>query len=218
MKRAVFILVVIVGCSLLSLFLGHDRLHAGKKPRPTLVKQPPKTAEIADLKIPTPKQACPNWAWATAVELMLEKQNVVDYKQTYWILKSAAGELCIETPIDLDQLKHWVDGDYKLMDGSDVHFEGTVVSGPPQDVGYLIRLLQEGRPALVLWRGRPLILQSVEYDEYIYPNNQRMYEARKLTMLDPLAKDPIVFDKTKDDPADLGGVFEVRVGPIEHWR
>ena len=193
-------------------------LWAGKKARPSLVKLPPKTAEIADLKVPAPKQACPNWAWAAVVELMLEKQKVVDYRQTYWILKSAAGELCIETPVDLDQLKHWVDGDYKLMDGNDVHFEGTVVAGPPQDVGYLIHLLQDGVPPLVLWRGRPCVLQSVEYDEYIYPNNQRMYEARKLTLIDPLSKDPVVFDKTKDDLSDLGGVLAVKVGPIEHWR
>ncbi len=194
-------------------------LWAGKKPVvPTLAKLPPKTAEIADLKVPAPKQACPNWAWAAAVELMLEKQKVVDYKQTYWILKSAAGELCIETPVDLDQLKHWVDGDYKLMDGNDVHFEGTVVAGPPQVVGYLIGLLHDGVPPLVLWRGRPCVLQSLEYDEYIYPNNQRMYEARKLTLIDPLAKDPVVFDKLKDNLSDLGGVFGVKVGPIEHWR
>src|SRR3954454_17997183 len=92
----------------------------GKKLHPTLVKQPPKTAEIPELKVPKPKQACPNWAWAAAVELMLEKQNVVDYKQTCWILKSAAGELCIESPIDLTQLKQWGDGDYVLMDGNHV--------------------------------------------------------------------------------------------------
>jgi hypothetical protein len=191
---------------------------AGKKPLPTLVKQDPKTVEIAALEVPKPRQACPNWAWASVVELMLEKQDVVDYKQTYWILKSAAGELCIESAIDLDQLKHWIDGDYKLADGSDVHLETTVTSGAPQDVGYLIRLLQEGHPVLVLWRGRPLVLQAVEYDEYIYPNAQRMFEARKLTMMDPLAKEPVVFDKTKNDAAEIGGVLDVKVGPVEHWR
>jgi len=208
MRRAVILLLVFSALPLL----------AGKKPRPTLVKQDPKTVEISGLEVPKPKQACPNWAWASAVELMLEKQDIVDYKQAYWILKSAGGELCIESAIDLDQLKHWVDGDYKLMDGNDVHFEAILTPGAPQDVGYLIRLLQEGHPAMVLWRGRPYVLKAVEYDEYIYPNNQRMFEARKLTMIDPLGKDPIIFDKTKDDPAELGGILEVKVGPIEHWR
>jgi len=200
------------------LFLFTVPLWGGKKPRPTLVREDPKTVEIAGLTVPKPKQACPNWAWASAVELILEKQDVVDYKQTYWIMKSAGGELCIESAVDLDQLKRWIDGDYKLPDGSDVHFETTVTPGAPQDVGYLIRLLQEGHPAMVLWQGRPLVLQAVEYDEYIYPNAQRMFEARKLTMIDPLAKDPVVFDKTKDDPKDMGGVLEVKVGPVEHFR
>jgi hypothetical protein len=191
---------------------------AKKKPLPTLVKLPPKTAEIADLAVPKPKQSCPNWAWAAAVQLMLEKQNISGYDQTYWVTKSALGELCIESDIDLNQLKKWVDGNYKLSDGGDVHFESTVVSGAPQDVGYLIRLMKENRPAILLYQGRPLILQAIEYDEYIYPNDQRMYETRTLKMIDPLSKDPVVFDKSKDNISDLGGVFEVTVGPVEHWK
>jgi hypothetical protein len=194
-------------------------LWAGKKKQfPSLVKLPPKTVDIAGLEVPNPKQACPNWAWAAAVELMLHRQNVTDYPQTYWIYKSAGGELCIEAPIDLSQLKKWVDGNYKLMDGSDAHFEATVVAGAPQDVGYLIRLLQQGTPALVLWKGRPLVLQALEYDEYIYPNAQRMYEARKLTLLDPFGKQPLVFDKATDDMSEIGGVLAVTVGPVEHWK
>jgi len=211
MRRAVVILLLAV-----SVF----PLWAGKRKQvATLAKQPPKTVEIAGLAVPKPKQACPNWAWAAAVELMLEKQNVVDYKQTYWILKSAAGELCLETPIDLDQLKQWIDDDYILNDGNHVHFEAVVTPGAPQDVSDLISLLRDGHPAMILWRGRVYVLQGLEYDEYIYPNNQRMFEARKLILLDPLGgKDPVVFEKLKDDAEDLGGVLAVKVGPVEHWR
>lgn len=193
-------------------------LCAGDKGGASLVKKPPQTVSLADLKIPKPQQACPNWAWAAAVELMLEQQNVVDYRQEYWILKSAAGDLCLESPIDLDQLKQWIDGDYQLMDGNSVHFEATVTTGAPQDVAHFVQLLKDGQTALVLWKGRPCVLKSIEYDEYIYPNNQRMFEARKLTLIDPLSKDPIVFEKLKDDMDDLGGILEVKVGPIEHWR
>lgn len=189
-----------------------------KKPLPTLVKKPPQTAEIPNVKVPKPQQACPNWAWASALQLMLEQQHVVDYGQEYWILKSAAGDLCIESPVDLEQLKEWIDGDYKLMDGSDVHFEATVTSGAPDDVAHFVQLLKDGQTALVLWKGRPCVLQAIEYDEYIYPNNQRMFEARKLILVDPLSKDPVVFEKTKDDIADIGGVLEVKVGPIDHFR
>jgi len=210
MRRAVAILLIAVVVP----------LWAGKKDQilPQLMKKPPQTVEITDFKVPKPKQACPNWAWAAAVELMLEQQNVVDYKQDFWVTKSAGGELCIEESIDLDQLKHWVDGDYKLMDGTDAHFEATVTPGAPQDVGHFIGLLRDNRTALVLWNGRPYLLKAIEYDEYIYPNGQRMFEARKLTLLDPLAKAPVIFEKTKDNLDDLGGMLEVKVGPIEHWR
>lgn len=182
------------------------------------MKKPPQTAEIASLTVPKPKQACPNWAWAAAVQLMLQEQQVSGFDQEYWVLKSAGGELCIEQPVDLDQLKQWIDADYVLNDGSHVHFEGVITPGAPQDVSYFVAQLQNGQTAMVLYKGRPCVLKAIEYDEYLYPNGQRMFEARKLTMLDPLAKAPIVFDKTKDDVADLGGVFEVKVEPVNPLR
>lgn len=191
---------------------------AGKpKPRPTLVKLDPAIEQIANLKLLTPKQPCPNWAWASAVELMLARQNVV-LDQTYWILKANAGEVCIENPVDLGMIRKAVEGDYVQPDGDKIHIGVVVTPGVPNDVGYLIRSIREGRPLLILWRGRPVVLQAIEFDEYIYPNNQRMYEARKLTFLDPLGEKPIVFDKATDKPSDLGGILEVRVGPIEHFR
>lgn len=208
MKRAAAILLI---CAALPIFAGDKKVYS-----PSLVKKPPQTAEIADLKIPKPQQACPNWAWAAGLELMLEEQKVVDYKQEYWILKSAAGDLCIETAVDLDQLKQWIDGKYKLMDGSDVHFEATVTQGAPSDVSHFVQLLKDGRTALVLWKGRPCVLKALEYDEYIYPNGQRMLEARKLTLIDPLEKVPVMFEKGKDDAADIGGVLEVAVVSADH--
>lgn len=191
-----------------------------KKPQvnPMLVKKPPQIAEIASLKVPQPKQACPNWAWAAAVQLMLQQQQVTGFDEEYWILKSAGGELCIEQPVDLDQLKQWIDGEYVLNDGTHADFDSTITPGAPQDVSYFVDLLQKGHTAMVLWKGRPCVLKAIEYDEYVYPNGQRTFEARKLTLIDPLAKAPIVFDKTKDDMADLGGVFEVKVGPVNHFK
>jgi hypothetical protein len=190
-------------------------LEAGKSAAVSLIKKPPQTTEIANLEVPKPKQACPNWAWAAAIQLMLSEQDITDYKQTYWVMKSAGGELCIEKPIDLDQLKQLVDGDYKLSDGNDIHFQGVVTQGAPTDVGYFINQLKQGQTAMMLWHGKPFLLQAIEYDEYIYPNGQHTFEARKLTLLDPLTKEAAVFDKTKDDIKKLGGVFEVKVGPVD---
>jgi hypothetical protein len=210
MKHAVAVLLLLAALP----------LWAGKKfgYPPVLVKRDPQSAEIAELKVPKLKQDCPNWEWAAAVELMLEQQHVAEYKQDYWVTKSAGGELCIEKPIDLDQLKQWVDGDYKLDDGTDAHFEATVTAGAPQDVSHFVQGLKDGKTALLLWKGKPYLLKAIEYDEYVYPNGQRMFEARKLTLVDPVSKEPVVFEKLKDDMADIGGMLEVKVGPIEHWR
>jgi hypothetical protein len=195
-------------------------LRSEKKPvyHPTLVKKDPQTAEIAELKVPKLKQACPNWEWAAAVEMMLEEQHVTEYKQDYWVTKSAGGELCIEKPIDLDQLKEWVDGDYKLDDGTDAHFEAIVTAGAPQDVSHFVQRLKDGETALLLWKGKPYLLKAIEYDEYIYPNAQRMFEARKLTLVDPLSKEAVVFEKLKDDMDEIGGMLEVQVGPVGSGR
>ena len=82
----------------------------------------------------------------------------------------------------------------------------------------LVGSLRDERPLLILYGGRVLVLQSVLYDEYIYPNNQRMFEVVKLTLLDPLGGPPVIFDKATDDPALVEGIFEVRVGPIEPFQ
>jgi hypothetical protein len=206
MKPAVAILVLIFGLS------------AFGQVAPMLVKKPPQTAEIASLVVPKPNQACRNWAWAAVVQLMLQEQQIKGYDQDYWILKSAGGELCIEKPLDLDQLKQLIDGDYVLVDGGRMHFGGVITTGAPQDVSYFIAQLQKGRTAMVLYKGRPCVLKGIEYNEYIYPNGQRMLEATKLTLIDPLAKAPVVFDRMKDDIADLGGVFEVKVEPVDPFR
>jgi hypothetical protein len=208
MLRRFAIVAAVLACSL--------TMQAGKKQGLSLAKLPTATVEIKSLAIPVAKQKCPNWAWAAAVEMMLARQGV-DIKQTDWILKANGGELCIETTPVLEDIKRAVQGNYVQPDGSKIHIAGIVTKGAP-DVGYLVGSLRDERPLLILYGGRVLVLQSVLYDEYIYPNNQRMFEVVKLTLLDPLGGPPVIFDKATDDPALVEGIFEVRVGPIEPFQ
>jgi hypothetical protein len=191
---------------------------AGKpKPRPTLVKLEPSTEQIKDLIVPVPKQHCPNWAWAAEVEATLLRQHVV-LDQTSIILKANGGELCIEKPVDLGEIKKAVEQVFVQPDGSKVQITAVITPGVPNDIGYVIRSVREGQLLLTIWQGRPVVLQAVEYDEYVYPNNQRMFQARKLTFLDPTQEKFIVFDKATDDLRDFGGMIDIRVGPVEHFR
>ena len=186
--------------------------HAGKKQGLSLTKLPTASAEIKSLALPLAKQKCPNWAWAATVEMMLARQDV-DIKQTDWILKADGGELCIENTPSLERIKRVVEGNYVQPDGSKIHITG-IVTKDITDVGYLVGSLREGHPLLILYGGRVLVLQSILYDEYIYPNNQRMFEVVKMTLLDPLGGAPVIYDKTTDDPNRVEGAFEVRVGPV----
>jgi hypothetical protein len=208
MLRRLSIIAIVVVCSLPAI--------AGKKLGVSLTKLPTATVEIKSLKVPHPKQSCPNWAWAAAVEMMLGIQGV-DIKQTDWVLKANAGEVCIESAPLLENIKRVVEGNYVQPDGSKIHITG-IVTTDVSDVGYLIASLRDGHPLLILYAGRVLVLQGMLYDEYIYPNNQRMYEVVKMTMLDPLGGDPVIFDKSTDEPARVQGVFEVRVGPIQPFQ
>jgi hypothetical protein len=203
---------------MLLLLLGASAMAGKKPPRANLVKLPAASAAIESLMVPKAEQKCPNWAWATAIEVMLTRQDVSNMPQSYWVTKAGGGEVCIESPVALDDLKELVEGDYVLPSGNNVHFEGVVNKGAPKDVGYLIKSVREGRPLLVIWNDRPLVLQGITFDEYIYPNNQRMFEARQLTLVDPIALETVIFDKEKNDPAEITGTFEVRVGPVEHFR
>ena len=202
------ILAIVFCCSSLAF--------AGKKHGLSLTKLPTATAEIKSLSIPTAKQKCPNWAWAVTVEMMLARQGV-DIKQTDWIMKANGGELCIESTPVLEDVKRVVTGNYVQPDGSKIHISGIVTKGAT-DVGYLVGSLREERPLLILYGGRVLVLQSMIYDEYIYPNNQRMFDVVKMTLVDPLGGAPVVYEKTNDDPMLVEGIFEVRVGPIEPFQ
>lgn len=192
--------------------------HAGKpKPRPTLVKLDPQTEEIAELKLAEPKQACPNWQWASIAEAALASQGF-SLGQTDMILKANGGEVCTLAAVELNDIKKALQGIYVQPDGSKVEVEAVILPGVPRDVGYLIGRIRDKKPLLILWRGHPYALKAIEYDEYVYPNDQRMYEARKLTLLDPESGKELIFDKEKDNALDLGGTLELRVGPVQHFR
>jgi hypothetical protein len=183
---------------------------ADKKLRAGLVKLPPATAALAELTLVKPKQPCLNWSWASAIQTLLARQKV-EVDQTDLILKADLGRLCIDKPVDLFRIKEVLEGLYSLREGGTAGVQVIVTPDAPTDVGSLILHMRRSQPLLMTWRGRPLVLQAVEYDEYIYPNSQRMFEVRKLTFADPLGDQPVIFDKLVDDPSEIGGVLDVVV-------
>lgn len=198
-------------------------LAAGKKPKGTpLAKLPDQTAEIPDFNLPAAAQPCTNYAWAVAVETMLRAQNV-PLDQHYWVQKANGGELCIDPAPDLDRLTRALNGIYTLNDGRKVKLETQVILGAPTIPDDAIAPLKHGMPLLVFWKSRAYVLRGAIYDEYIYPNGQRMYQVRELKLLDPLAppkQREVSFVNGIDDPADIAALVFVTVSNIttQPWQ
>jgi hypothetical protein len=109
-----------------------------------------------------------------------------------------------------------VDGTYVMSDGRKVRLETCVTSGAPMPDDAVIPLRRH-RPVLLFWRGRAYVLRAVTYDEYIYPNGQRMFQLREMKLLDPLLRGKaaeIGFVNGRDDPGEISGVVSIEVVPI----
>ena len=202
---------VILAVLLLALSLAAD-----KKPKGApLAKLPDQTADIQNLVVMPASQPCTNYAWAVAVETMLRIQNV-PLDQHFWVQKATGGELCIDPIPDLERLTRALNGLYTLDDGRKFKLEAEVFAGAPTNPADAIGPLKKGIPLLIFWKSRAYILRGATYDEYIYPNNQRMYELHELKLLDPLVKGKeryVSFVNGTDDPADITAVVLVTATP-----
>lgn len=191
---------------------------ADQKPKGApLVRLPGQSAEIATFAIPKPAQPCQNWAVAAGLEAMLAVSNV-RLPQKYWVLKGDIGEVCREEPANFESLARLVNGEYVLDDARKVRLELRYSEGAPAIPDDVIARLRLGRPSLFFWKKHAFVLLGVTYDEYIYPNGQRMFEIRELRLRDlmlPASADPTTFVKGRDDPAEIGGIVQVIVQPIE---
>ncbi len=195
---------------------------AGKKPNGApLVRLADQSVELKAFWLPTPAQKCTNWAWAVAVEAMLKAQQV-SIRQNDWVMKADRGELCIDTPPTLERLTKVIDGNYVVDDGRHVRLQSHYTAGAPTAPDDLVAPLRQGRPVLMFWKSRALVVRAVTYDEYVYPNGQRMFQIKELKLVDPLLSGKereVSFINGRDDAGEIGGMFQVEVIPekVQRW-
>jgi hypothetical protein len=190
---------------------------AAKKKRIPLLLNAGITAELpSPPAATTAAQKCENWAWAAGVETILRSEGVA-LDQHYWVQKSDAGEICLESLASLEQLSKVVTGEYVLDDASKVRLQSRFTVGAPVNVDSIILGLRAGHPALLVWKGHAYVLYGVVYDEYVSPTGHRFFDVRELKLVDPFfAGDArlVSFVKDRDDSADIGGTFEVSATPL----
>jgi len=186
-------------------------------PRPEVKLTPDQSVDIPGLFSATAAQKCENWAWAAGLETILQTQKV-DLKQKFWVIKAEGGELCKDS-VDLNSLAQYINGEYVLDDGRHARLEATTVSGLPQGIDPFILAPQAGRPLMLVWKGHPYLYVGMNYEELKFSSGQRLFSVTKLKLLDPFASDPAkqvaYFDREKDNLADISGMMDVIVTPVE---
>ena len=192
---------------------------ADKKPAIPLLARPNQVVDIRGLKVPEPAQKCENFGWAAGVELILRMQGV-SLDQKYWITKIEGGELCREQLRPIEELAQAVDGEYLLDVGRKVRLKTKYTVGPPAVLDDMIVSIREGSPWLFVWKGHPYLVDGLMYDEYIGPNNNRIFMVKEIKLLDPLAapdspERQVSFVRDRDNPQDVDGTMTVRATPVE---
>ncbi len=190
-----------------------------KPPVVTLLARPNQVVDINGLKVPEPSQKCENFGWAAGLELMLHMQGV-SLDQKYWITKIEGGELCQEQLRPMEELAQAVDGEYLLDSGHKVRLKTKYTKGAPTVLDDMIVSIREGSPWLFVWKGHPYLVDGMMYDEFIGPNNNRIFVVKEIKLLDPLAApdDPqrqVSFVRNRDKLGDVDGTMMVRATPIE---
>lgn len=210
MRRALILIVVLAGAA-----WAGDKKPTGA----TLLSRPNQAVDINGLKVPEPAQKCANFGWAAGLELMLRMQGV-KLDQKYWITKIEGGELCREQLRPMDELAQAVDGEYQLDSGAKVRLKTTFTNGAPTVLDDVIVSIREGSPWLFVWKGHPYLVDGMLYDEFIGPNNARIFMVKEIKLLDPLvapddAQRQVTFVRGRDNLADVDGTMTVRATPIE---
>lgn len=161
---------------------------AKKKPIQTFIR-PDQTFEIANAAttFATASRGCANDAWAAAVSTTLAQQEI-HLPPRDWSLKLAGGDACLSTLPSLEDLRKSVEGDYSLGNGRRIRIALTVAHGAPNAADPLAVDLAAGRALIVIYKGQPLLLYGMTYDEHIINNLRKELWIKELRLVNPAAK------------------------------
>jgi len=203
------------------LLLSAVAAHAGdKKPSlPPLLSRPNQAVTLIGLSVPAAAQKCENYGVAVGLELMLRMQGV-NLDQKYWVTKMDGGEVCVTELRPVQELADLINGDYKLEPNHSIRLTAKVTQGAPTVPDDLILSLRAGSPWLFLWKGHPYLMTGITYDEYIGPNNARIFQIKEIKLVDPLVTEDapqrqVSFVRGRDNPGDIDGTLRVQAVPVD---
>ena len=193
---------------------------ADTKPKPVpLLRKENQAISIEGLNVSPVAQKCENFGWAVSVETLLRLQRVA-LDQKFWVTKLNSGEVCMTDMASFEDMAGAVDGEYILGVTQKVRLKTKYARGAPTVPDDIILSLRDGMPMIIFWKQHPYLLVGVGYDEYVGPNNARIFHIKELKLLDPMvaADDPqrtVSFVRERDNISDIDGTMTVLAVPVE---
>jgi hypothetical protein len=195
-------------------------LHADKRKKALVLVRPDQSFEIPDApkSFATSARACANDMWGAAVATALKAQDVVLPAKDF-AFRLAGGDACMPTLPEFDILRKSVENDYPFGNGRRFRIRLERTPGPPDAADPLAIELHEKRPLIFIYRGRPLLLYGLTYDEHILNNLRKELWITELRLVDPAASvgsEARIVKFKRHDPrtADIEGVIKVVATPI----
>jgi hypothetical protein len=191
-------------------------LAAGKKKSlGTMYRKADQRVELANAAetLGAAHRKCENYAWAAIVEAMMRQQQVPITQET-WAERTSGGMKCYSTLDDYSSRAQALNGDYTLDSGRKVRIHADFIAGSASPDA-LIYSLQNGRPLLVVWNGRPYMLYGLVYDEMVHSSGKaHAFIIRELHLLDAALpadspKRAGILKKEKDDDTEIAGLSGV---------
>jgi len=167
------------------------------KPKPAALKTPP-------------KEVCESDTWAAGITLMLRAQGVPN-DENFWGLKVLGGP-CAFVPPAATMAKS-IDGDYSLDDGSKIRIHAAASSTLPSSIE-MVKGVHENRPFLIGYDKQCWISALVDYQDVVMYDNggeSHDYIIKKITFIDPVRGNKLIFEPTAEQLAKLTGVITTSV-------
>jgi hypothetical protein len=152
------------------------------------------------------KSNCASDAWASTVGSVLKLQGVT-YGAGFWSERLFGGA-CIDK-VTLAAVASRIDGDYTLDDGRRLHLKTSAAAGLPS-AAQIVASMDNGRPLILQWKGKPLVVTKVDYIDRQY-DYVSMYTISSLMLTDVLTGRLLIFDMKTNSDKEIEGSFQVSV-------
>jgi hypothetical protein len=155
----------------------------------------------------TTKQLCESDGWADAVAAVVEIQGAqLDSK--FWAARLFSN-LCT-SGIKVDAVSRRITGDYTLENDTKVHLKADFLLHNLPTAADIVAALDERRPFIIAWKGRPYVTNRVDYVNNVY-NGVSMYTVSKLYLTNAMTGKPTLFEATAANLKETDGTLQITV-------